>query len=123
MRQARERVWAERTANSTYAPELDEADAQQNDNQSEVLLRLADQAELFRTAAGVLYVRVPVKQHRQTWPLRGSHFTNWLSYEYLRTTSKAPSATAVTNTVKSLAGNAQYEGEEREVHIRHAWHA
>lgn len=96
----------------------------QAETQIDTLLRLGEQAELFRTPSGALYARVPVGDHHETVPIRerGAGLRSWLVYQYYQETRQTPSANAIARTMEKFAADAQFSGGSRDVHVRAAYH-
>jgi len=50
--------------------------------QADMLVQLADEAELFHAAESDLYGTVPIDGHRETWALDSRPFKDWLRGRY-----------------------------------------
>ena len=75
------------TAVVTVAP----AEPRNDDTQpAQRLIRLTKRAELFHTPGGDMYASVPVKAHRETYPIAGARFEQWLRHELYLTTHTTP---------------------------------
>lgn len=46
--------------------------------QSELLLQLAADAELFHCAAHECFARIPINKHKEVWPIQSRSFKRWL---------------------------------------------
>jgi hypothetical protein len=79
--------------------------------------------ELFHTPAGTSLADIVVNGHRETWPIRSKRFSGWLRRYYYEATGSAPSAGEIRSTLDLLETRAQFDGPERDVHIRIAEHA
>jgi hypothetical protein len=79
--------------------------------------------ELFHTAVGTAFADIPLKGHRETWPLRSKRFRSWLRRCHYEATGEAASPAAVRSALDLLEARAQFDGPERAVHIRTAEHA
>jgi hypothetical protein len=79
--------------------------------------------ELFHTPVGAAYADIPLKDHRETWPIRSKRFRGWLRRGYYEATGEAASAAAIRSALDLLEARAQFDGRERAVHIRTAEHA
>jgi hypothetical protein len=79
--------------------------------------------ELFHTPAGTAYADIPVKRHRETWPIRSKRFRTWLRRCHYESTGEAASPAAIRSALDLLEARAQFDGLERAVHIRTAEHA
>jgi hypothetical protein len=78
---------------------LDEAMAQENGEaagrgptQADVLIELAQSAELFHTPDRRGFADLEIDGHRETWPIRGMGFRRWLARQYYQSTGGAPSS-------------------------------
>jgi hypothetical protein len=91
------------------------------DSQTDKLIALAEDADLFHTAEGVSYADVVVNNHRETWPIptkdKGG-FAHWLRHRFYQATGGAPNSQSLTTALSTLAAKALYEGPEREVYTR-----
>src|SRR6516225_12403084 len=47
--------------------------------QADLLIKLSEAAELFRTPDGTGFADIDINGHRETWPIRGKGFRRWLS--------------------------------------------
>ena len=50
--------------------------------QSDILIDLAGEADLFHAPDGTGYADVSVEGHRETWPIRSKGFRRWLTRRY-----------------------------------------
>ena len=99
--------------------------ASPRESQSSELVRLVREiegVELFHTPEGDGYITMPVGDHRETTKISTRSFRAWLSFLFFRQNEKTPSAQAVQDAIGTISGHAQYEGEERTVHLRIAEH-
>jgi len=86
--------------------------------ESNRVLKLAADGELFHTPAGEPFADVWVDGHRETW-LIGSHgFADWLGYCYWILHQGAPREAAVKDALRSLIARARHGGPERDVFLR-----
>jgi hypothetical protein len=109
------------------ADEAGEADTAEKEEEKkrtvDRLVSLArDKTELFHTAKRDTYADIHIKGVRQTHPIFGPRFEEWIGYEYHIQEKIAAPKDAIKNALAVLAGYAQYEGEEREVFVRVAGH-
>ncbi|HEX2429081.1 MAG TPA: hypothetical protein VHI53_14235 [Gaiellaceae bacterium] len=82
----------------------------------------AEGIELFHTSGHEGYVRLPVDEHREVWPVRSTAFRRWLARQYFNTMAGAPGGQALTDGLGVLEGIALFDGHERDVHLRLAEH-
>lgn len=82
------------------------------------LFLCAESAELFRTASGRGYARVPVGEHREVYAIDSSGFRAWLHFEYYRSCGLAAIKREMDDAVFLLEAKARYEGVEERVFCR-----
>jgi hypothetical protein len=87
-------------------------------SQADVLLEIALEAELFHAADGTGFADITIKNHRETWPIRGKGFRQWLARQYFAKVKGAPSSEAMQSSINVIEAQARWDGPEREVHIR-----
>jgi hypothetical protein len=85
-----------------------------------MLTELAQCGELFHTSAGTAFADIPVKDHRETWPIRSKRLRTWLRRRHYESTGEAASPAAIRSALELLEARAQFDGPERAVHIRTA---
>lgn len=99
--------------------------SRQKDTQATRLVKMALETpliEFWHDADERPFVTLPVVGHRETWPLKGGPFKDWLAQLFYRTTGKAASSSALTDALRTLEGEARFIGREIDVHIRLAEH-
>ena len=90
--------------------------------QAQLLLRHAEQAQLFHTPAGDAYARIPVGNHYETHLVKSKGFRGWLVRGFFEEYGKPPGAQALQDTLGVVEVRAQYDGPEMEVYVRVAEH-
>jgi Bifunctional DNA primase/polymerase, N-terminal len=90
--------------------------------QAELLIRCAEGVEFFHTPAGDAYARIKVGDHRETHPLRSKGFRRYLVRDFFDRHGRPPGAQALQDALGLLEARAQFDGPEREVHVRVAEH-
>ena len=90
--------------------------------QSDELLKLASEAELFHTPAGEAYADVMVDGHRETHRVRSRSFRLWLLQRYFERFDGAPNSDAVQSALNVTEARALFKAPEIEVHLRVAEH-
>jgi hypothetical protein len=78
--------------------------------QADILVSLAQQGDLFHDATGVAYVRLPVGDHVEVWPLASKRAKQWLRQAFFALTGKAVGGEAVASAVGTLEGIAVFQG-------------
>ncbi len=86
--------------------------------QADILLELADAAELFHAADGTAYADIEIDGHRETWPVRIKGFRRWLARQFFEETGGAPSSEALQSALNVVEAKAHFDGPERPVYIR-----
>jgi hypothetical protein len=86
--------------------------------QADLLIELAQEAELFHSPDGTAFADLRVDGHRETWPVRTKGFRPWLAQRFFEVTGGAPSSEALQSALNVIRAKALYRGPEREVHIR-----
>jgi hypothetical protein len=104
---------------------LDEAIAEENGDaggrgptQADVLIELAQSAELFHTPDDAGFADLDINGHRETWPIRAKGFRRWLARRFYEETGGAPSSEALQSALNVIEAKAHFDAPERLVHIR-----
>ena len=104
---------------------LDEAIAEENGDtggrgptQADILIDLAQAAELFHTPDGTGFADLDINGHRETWPIRAKGFRRWLARRFFEATGGAPSSEALQSALNVIEAKAHFDAPERIVHIR-----
>jgi hypothetical protein len=104
---------------------LDEAIAEENGEaggrgptQADVLIELAQEAELFHAPDGTGFADLNVNGHRETWPIRAKGFRRWLARRFFEATQGAPSSEALQSALNVIEAKAHFDAPERIVYIR-----
>lgn len=87
-------------------------------SQSQLLVELAAEWELFLTPERDGYATFPVNDHQETWPLRSKPVREWLTHQFYRAFGRPPGNQALTDAVNQLGATARFEGAERSVFLR-----
>jgi hypothetical protein len=98
--------------------ELSGAARRREPSQVEVLLKLAQEAELFHAPDGTAFADIDINGHRETWPIRSKGFKRWLSHSFFVETEGAPSSEALNSALGVIEAKAHFDAPERPVHIR-----
>lgn len=78
-------------------------------SQKQLLLRLAEEVDLFTDERDRAYAWIDREGHREVWPLNGSTFENGLAHGFYRLTGDAPSGTVLKDVLRVLSGQARFE--------------
>ena len=104
---------------------LDEAIAEENGDtgrrgptQADILIELAQSAELFHAPDRTGFADLDINGHRETWPIRAKGFRRWLARRFFETTQGAPSSEALQSALNVIEAKAHFDAPERLVHVR-----
>ncbi|HXF87791.1 MAG TPA: hypothetical protein VNK48_05510 [Xanthobacteraceae bacterium] len=104
---------------------LDEAIAEENGEvggrgptQADILIDLAQSAELFHAPDGTGFADLAINGHRETWPIRSRGFRRWLARRFFQQTGGAPSSEALQSALSVIEARAHFDAPERTVHVR-----
>ena len=103
---------------------LDEAIAEESGDtgrgptQADILIDLAQTAELFHAPDGTGFADLDINGHRETWPIRAKGFRRWLARRFFEETGGAPSSEALQSALNVIEAKAHFDAPERIVHVR-----
>lgn len=104
---------------------LDEAIAEESGDagrrrptQADILIELAQSAELFHAPDGTGFADLDINSHRETWPIRAKGFRRWLARCFFGATAGAPSSEALQSALNVIEARAHFGAPQRAVHIR-----
>jgi len=80
--------------------------------QRDSMMGLTQHCDLFHCLDGEAFITIPVRGHRENWPVRSRQFKNWLSARAYEEMGIAPGAQAVEDTLRVLEARAVNEGRE-----------
>jgi hypothetical protein len=109
------------TTDMTMTTEEDEVAAARGRRQpaeSDRIIELATEAELFRTSAGAPFADVRVDGHRETWSITSRGFADWLGERYWSACQGVPREASLKDATRSLTARARHGGPERNVYLR-----
>jgi hypothetical protein len=86
-------------------------------DQGQRLIKLADDADLFRTPDGEVYARCAINGHYEVWAVgeKGSGFRSWLVHRYYIETGAPASQDAIAKAMDVLRAKAQFESAMRPI--------
>src|SRR5262245_37725389 len=84
--------------------------------QADILIELAQSAELFHAPDGTGFADLDIKGHRETWPIRSKGFRRWLARRFFEETQGAPSSEALQSALNVIEARAHFDAPERVVH-------
>lgn len=103
-----------RTTAKATAPSDTPADL----TQAELLLGMAETAELFHSPDGREYATVPLNGHHETWSFGQRGLRLWLTKQFFDLEQKPPNRQALDSTLDVLRARARFDGKERQVFVR-----
>jgi hypothetical protein len=109
------------TWKSTRAAQDDDHEpGKRNKTQGERLREAVNGADvdLFHDAEHRAYASFDVQDHQETWPVRSSGFRNYVRWLFYRANGKAPRAGDLADFVATIEGQAQFDGQKKDVHVR-----
>ncbi|MGB8841837.1 MAG: hypothetical protein WCC64_12280, partial [Aliidongia sp.] len=86
--------------------------------QADILIDLAQEAELFHAPDGTGFADLNIHGHRETWPIRAKGFRRWLARRFYQETGGAPSSEALQSALNVIEAKAHFDAPERLAHIR-----
>src|SRR4051812_15783114 len=86
--------------------------------QADILIGLAQAAELFHTPDGTGFADLDINGHRETWPIRAKGFRRWLARCFFNMTGGAPSSEALQSALNVIEAKAHFDAPDRVVHVR-----
>jgi hypothetical protein len=89
-----------------------------DETQADILIEIANVADLFHTSDLVAYADMRIGGYRETWPVRSKGFRRWLLRQYYDKTKGAPNSEAMQAAIGVIEAKAHYDGPEQRVHIR-----
>ncbi|MBI1778820.1 MAG: hypothetical protein HYR63_26065 [Proteobacteria bacterium] len=92
--------------------------ASRRPTQADLLLDLAQSADLFHTSDSTGFADLQINGHRETWPIQSKAFRNWLTRLFYEATRSAPNSEALQQALNLLKARAQFDYPERLVHLR-----
>ena len=124
-RAAFEKLRAQLKAAGCRVTALDEALAEESGDdggrgppQADILLDIAQAAELFHTPDGTGFADLDIDGHRETWPINSKGFRRWLARRYFEQTDGAPNSEALKSALNVIEAKAHFDAPERVVHVR-----
>jgi hypothetical protein len=86
--------------------------------QADILITLAQSAELFHEPDGTGFADLEINGHRETWAIRTKGFRRWLVRSYYEATHGAPSSEALQSALNVIEAKAQFDAPECMVYVR-----
>jgi hypothetical protein len=86
--------------------------------QADILIDLAQAAELFHAPNDTGFADLDINGHRETWSIRSKGFRRWLARSFFEATQGAPSFEALQSALNVIEAKAHFDAPERMVHVR-----
>jgi len=103
---------------TAHDPSGERAAAGRNRRLTDVLLDIAEAAELFHTSEHAGFADLLIDGHRETWPISSAEFRRWLVREFYLATGTAPGRESLTSAIDTIEARAQFDSPERAVFLR-----
>ena len=95
--------------------------AVQKPTQAELLISLAEAAEIFRDFDDTAYATFAVNNHKETWPVRAKGFRRWLAHKFYEQQGKPARGQAFSDAIAQIEAKAQFQGSQKDVFTRIAF--
>jgi hypothetical protein len=97
----------------------DEIKEPTRDGAAKTLVELVeDDCELVHDNRQVCFARVPVGTHLELYSVKSMMFRRWLQYRFYQVEGRPPPREAMASALLQIEALAQFEGEQRDVHLR-----
>jgi hypothetical protein len=96
-----------------------------HESDATALVKMAKGVEgfyLFHDPQDRAFARLKNKGHTEVWPVESTRFRRLLGGIFFKERKRSVNRNAIADAINTLAGLACYDGEERQVHLRVAWH-
>jgi putative DNA primase/helicase len=115
--------WDQARAGAFIATAADQpAERQRRPRQSESLLGLIDDAELWHSSDREAFASIPINGHIEHWLVRSKTFKLWTLRRYFEQTGAAPGGQAIEDALRVVDARAIFEGAEHVPYLRIAEH-
>jgi hypothetical protein len=82
------------------------------------LVKLAETAQLFRTADGQAYASMPVKAHQENWLVRSKQFSEWLQRRNFDETGELARQQDVREATKNIESRCLFDAPTQPIFLR-----
>jgi hypothetical protein len=86
--------------------------------QADMLVALAEEADLFHSPDRTAYADLTIEDHRETWPIRSKGSRQWIARRYYDMEEGAPGSAALQAALGVIEAKANFGAPERVVHLR-----
>jgi hypothetical protein len=118
-REAAREYHAERQRGGLNIDRRDHALDRYRPKQADVLIEIAESANLFHAADGTAYADLDINGHRETWAIRSKGFRRWLTRSYFESMQGgAPSSEALQSALGVIEAKAHFDAPKRAVYVR-----
>jgi hypothetical protein len=91
--------------------------------QADILIELAQSAELFHRPDGTGFADIDIDGHRETWPIRSKAFKHWLARGFYEKKRGAPNSEGMQSALGVIEARAHFDAPRRDVYVRVGGHA
>jgi hypothetical protein len=106
------------TDGAPVAPDALKRPGVRGTKQADILIDLAQSAELFHAPDDTGFADLDINGHRETWPIRAKGFRRWLAHRFYRVTGSAANSEALQSALNVIEAKAQFDAPERPVYVR-----
>ena len=85
--------------------------------QTNILIELADDLELFHDGQGATYAIID-NGHREVWPIQSKSFAEYLAGRFYRLTGSGANRNSMKDAVTTISSKARFDCPERKVFVR-----
>jgi hypothetical protein len=85
---------------------------------ADILVNLAEVAELFHTPDEIGFADLEIGDHRETWPIKSRGFRRWLQRRFFDETGGAPTNEAMAAAIGLIEAKAIHAATVRTMHVR-----
>jgi hypothetical protein len=98
--------------------ENNKKDEAKTPKQADILIKIAEKAELFHSPDSTCFADMLVGEHRETWPVKSKGFRRWLAHHFYDQTNGAPNSEAMASAINVIEAKAHFDSPQRIVHVR-----
>jgi len=103
-------------------PVKDTGQKESRRSQADILIEIAQNAELFHDDEREPFAAVEIAGHREVWPVRSRYFKRWLAGQFFEREGKAANSDAMNQALGVIEALAVFQGDCHPLHLRVAEH-
>ncbi len=88
------------------------------ESQADILIRVSDGAEFFKSDLGEAYAAVILNGHKEVMKVKDKKFKMWLTKQYYDATKRAPGSDAMNQALGVMEMKAAFEGDDHRLQLR-----